>query len=104
MKQFILKRKASAPPYIKDVEIIDDMITGLIANHFYIAIVPKASELGLLFHVVEYLADFYQWPIKNGIPQTRIENFLRGHNSNLAATIEHYEDVSITIDEVKSDQ
>jgi hypothetical protein len=90
MKTVALKRKPQAPYYVTDQVIVDDIVTGLIANNYYVPVIDN-SKPGLVFITVCLLIENYLWPIKEKIPQANLENFLRGHNPNLAFTIEHYE-------------
>lgn len=100
MKTVVLKRKADAPFFITDILIADDIVTGLVANNYYIPVIDMKAP-GIVFNTVDLLIEYYLWPVKNNVPQANLESFLRGHNPNLACTIEHYEDDSITLDEIK---
>jgi hypothetical protein len=100
MKTVVLKRKEDAPFYITDKLIADDIVTGLIGGNYYIPVIDTSAP-GIVFHPVDQLIAYYLWPVKNKVPLARLESFLKGHNPNLAFTIQHYEDDSIIIDEVK---
>lgn len=100
METVVLKRKEDAPFYITDMLIVDDIVTGLIGGNYYIPLIDTKSP-GIVFRPIEQLIQYYLWPVKNNTPQARLESFLKGHNPRLATSIEHYEDDSITIDDIK---
>ncbi len=98
MKTVVLKRKTDAPFFVTDILIADDIVTGLVANNYFIPVVDTKAP-GIVFNTVDLLIEYYLWPVKGGVPQANLESFLRGHNPNLAFTIEHY-----SVDEIKDSQ
>lgn len=97
MKAILLKRKEDAPIHITKKVIADDIVTGMVANYYYIPVLLTSAP-GIVFLPVQELVENYLWPIKNNVPQANIENFLRGHNPNLAKSIDHYEDDSFELE------
>src|SRR5687767_13549182 len=97
MKAILLKRKEDAPFNLTNKVIADDIVTGMIANYYYIPVLLTSAP-GIVFLPVIDLIENYLWPIKGSVPQANIENFLRGHNPALANNIDHYEDDSFELE------
>jgi hypothetical protein len=82
--------KSKGDPVFTDVKIVDDIITGLLQGIFYVPVFHPSAP-GVVLHSIEFLIENYWWPRREWVPQSRIENFIIGHNPTLAKTIGHYE-------------
>lgn len=89
-----LVKKSKHRVDIRNLLVYDELIAGMLSREFFVPVLTGADK-GIRIMPLSYLLDNFEFPAKDGRPDSRITDFLQGYPA-LYSKLSFYEQTPAT--------